>query len=114
MDPLIIYLQEGNLPEDRQEAKKVRRKSPRYYVSEEGKLYKRSYLGPYLLCVHSLRNCTKGYVEVTWEEGLWHIGLLPRGTGGRACRSKPKNFLKSVTNAKDLFLTSISLEEFLI
>ena len=52
MDTILAYLQEGNLPEDKKEAEKIRRKSPRYWVSEEGKLYERSYSGLYLLCVH--------------------------------------------------------------
>uniref|UniRef100_A0A2N9I389 Uncharacterized protein n=1 Tax=Fagus sylvatica TaxID=28930 RepID=A0A2N9I389_FAGSY len=37
---------------DQKEAAKIRKTATRYWVSREGKLYKRSYTGPYLLCVH--------------------------------------------------------------
>ena len=49
MDPLVTFLKQGLLPEDKGEVEKV---PPRYWLSEEQKLYKRSYTGPYLLCVH--------------------------------------------------------------
>ncbi|XP_075642032.1 uncharacterized protein LOC142613533 [Castanea sativa] len=52
MDPIITFLQHGVLPEDKGIAEKVRRSAPRYWLSEEHKLYRRSYSGPYLLCVH--------------------------------------------------------------
>ena len=40
------------LPEDKGEVEKVHRKAPHYWLSKEQKLYTRSYIGPYLLCVH--------------------------------------------------------------
>jgi ribonuclease HI len=52
MDPLIAYLQNDQLPEDQKEADIVKRKAPGYWLSKEGSLYKRSFSGPYLLCVH--------------------------------------------------------------
>ena len=52
MDPLFTFLRNGILPEDKTEAKKVHRKVPRFWLSDDQKLYKRSYLGPYLLCIH--------------------------------------------------------------
>ena len=52
MDPIVTFLKQELLPEDKCEAEKVRRNSPRYWLSKEQKLYKRSYSGPYLLCVH--------------------------------------------------------------
>jgi len=52
MDPIVLFLNEGILPQEKGEAKKVRRKAPRFWLSEEQKLYKRSFFGPYLLCVH--------------------------------------------------------------
>ena len=30
----------------------IKRKAPKYWVSKEGSLYRRSFTGPYLLCVH--------------------------------------------------------------
>ena len=52
MDPIITFLKRGLLPEDKHEVEKVHKGVPRYWLSEEQKLYKRSYLRPYLLCVH--------------------------------------------------------------
>ena len=50
------------MPKDRIKAKKIRRKAPRFWLSEDQKLYKRSYSGPYLLCIHPKA------VEVLFEE----------------------------------------------
>ena len=33
-------------------ADKIRREATNYWLSEDHKLYKRSFSGPYLLCVH--------------------------------------------------------------
>lgn len=51
MDSIIQFLKEDTLPEERLEADKVRRKTTRFWLSENQKLYKRSFSGPYLLCV---------------------------------------------------------------
>lgn len=53
MDPMVSFLKDGTLPEDKMEAEKTRRKALWYWLSEEQKLYKWPQLGPYLLCVHS-------------------------------------------------------------
>ena len=52
MDSIMQFLKEDTLPEERVEADKVRRKATRYWLSENQKLYKRSFSRPYLLCVH--------------------------------------------------------------
>ena len=52
MDPLVTFLKQGLLPEDRGEAEKICRKGPCYWLSEEQKLNKCSHSGPYLLCIH--------------------------------------------------------------
>jgi len=52
MDPILLFLEKDILPEEKSEAEKVRRKAPRFWLSEDKKLYKRSFSGPYLLCVH--------------------------------------------------------------
>ncbi|XP_065629678.1 uncharacterized protein LOC136067549 [Quercus suber] len=49
MDPLVKFLKEDILPEEKGEADKIRRKAARFWLSEDQKLYKRSYSGPYLL-----------------------------------------------------------------
>ena len=52
MDSIIQFLKKDILPEERLEVDKIRRKATRYWLSENQKLYKRSFSGPYLLCVH--------------------------------------------------------------
>ena len=46
MDPISLYLERDILPEKKFEAEKVRRKVPRFWLSEDRKLYKRSFSGP--------------------------------------------------------------------
>ena len=52
MDSILLFLEKDVLPEEKFEANKVRRKAPRFWLSEDRKLYKRSFSGLYLLCVH--------------------------------------------------------------
>ena len=51
MDPIVLFLRDDILPEDKSEVDKVRRKAPRFWLSEDQKLYKCSFFGPYLLCI---------------------------------------------------------------
>ncbi|XP_065621064.1 uncharacterized protein LOC136063941 [Quercus suber] len=76
MDPIMRFLKDDILPQDKSEAKKVRRKAPRFWLSEDHKLYRRSYSGPYLLCVHPET------VELLLEE--LHEGICGSHTGGRS------------------------------
>ncbi|XP_056856571.1 uncharacterized protein LOC130506993 [Raphanus sativus] len=50
MTPIISYLRYSTLPEDRDESRKIRCQAARYCFSE-GKLYRRSFSGPYLRCL---------------------------------------------------------------
>ena len=52
MDSISLFLKKDILPQEKSKAEKVRRKAPRFWLSEDRKLYKRSFSGPYLLCVH--------------------------------------------------------------
>ena len=52
MDSIIRFLKEEILPKEKIEVDKIRRKATSYWLSEDHKLYKRSFSGPYLLCVH--------------------------------------------------------------
>ena len=52
MDFIVLFLKEDILPEGKSEADKVRRKVPHFWLSEDQKLYKRSFSGPYLLCIY--------------------------------------------------------------
>ena len=76
MDPIILFLSKDILPEDKSEADKVRRKAPRFWLFEDQKLYKRSFFGPYLLCIHLEAS------ELLLEE--LHEGICGSHTGGRS------------------------------
>ena len=52
MDSIVLFFKEDVLPEDKFEADKVRRKAPRFWLTKNQKLYKRSFSGLYLLYVH--------------------------------------------------------------
>ena len=76
MDPISLFLERDMLPKKKSEAEKVRRKAPRFWLSEDRKLYKRSFSGPYLLCVHPEAS------ESLLEE--LHEGVYGSHTGGRS------------------------------
>ena len=76
MDPIALFLKEDVLPENKSEADMVRRKAPRFWLFEDQKLYKRSFSGPYLLCVHPKA------VELLLEE--LHKGICGSHTRGRS------------------------------
>jgi hypothetical protein len=76
MSPILAYLKKDVLPEDQKEADRIRRIAPRDWVSKEGHLYKRSYTGPYLRCVHP-----DIVQDLLWEI---HEGVYGGHTGGRS------------------------------
>jgi len=76
MDPIVLFFKEDILPESKFEADKIRRKAPRFWLSMDQKLYKRSLSGPYLLCVHLEA------VELLLEE--LHEGICGSHMGGRS------------------------------
>ena len=76
MDSIIRFLREDILPEERMKANKIRRKATSYWLSEDHKLYKRSFSGPYLLCVHL--ELTESLLEELHEE------ICGSHTGGRS------------------------------
>ena len=76
MDSIVLYLREDILLEDKLEAEKIRRKAPRFWLSEDQKLYKHSFSGPYLLCVHPEAT------ELLLKE--LHEGICESHTGGQS------------------------------
>ena len=76
MDPIVSFLKDDVLPEEKPEAERIQRKTPRLWLSEDHKLYKRSYSGPYLLCVHPEAS------ELLLEE--LHEGVRRSYIGGRS------------------------------
>ena len=52
MDLIIEFLAEDRVLDDESEANKIRRIALRYWLLADGKPYRRSFGGPYLLCLH--------------------------------------------------------------
>ena len=52
MDAIVAFLKKEKLPDDHNEAHKIRLKSARFNLIAEGHLYRRSFTGPLLRCVH--------------------------------------------------------------
>ncbi|RIA05303.1 hypothetical protein BRARA_K00404, partial [Brassica rapa] len=50
MTPIVWYLKDDILSENRNESKKIKKQAARYCLSQ-GVLYRRSFAGPYLRCV---------------------------------------------------------------
>ena len=76
MDFIVLFLKEDVLPENKFETDKVRSKTPRFWLSEDQKLYKRSFSGPYLLCIHTEA------IELLLEK--LHEGICGSHTGRRS------------------------------
>ena len=75
MDPILLF-EKDILSKEKSEVEKERRKAPQFWLSEDKKLYKRSFFGPYLLCVHPETS------ESLLEE--LHEGICGSHTGGRS------------------------------
>ena len=80
MDSIVLFLKKDILPEGKSEADKVQRKAPRFWLSEDQKLYKRSFSRPYLLCIHLEVS------ELLLKE--LHEGICGSHTGGRSLSHK--------------------------
>ena len=76
MDPIISFLKEDILPSNKLEAEKIRRKASRFWLSRDQKLYKRSFSGPYILCIHPETS------ELLLKE--LHEGICESHTEGRS------------------------------
>ena len=76
MNSIVLFLKEDVLPEDKSKAKKVQRKAPQFWQSENQKLYKRSFSSPYLLCIHPEA------VKLLLEK--LHEGICESHMGGRS------------------------------
>ena len=76
MNPIIEFLAEDRVPDDESETNKVRRVASRYWLSADRKLYRRSFGGPYLLCLHP-RKVNELLAEL-------HEGVCGSHVGGRS------------------------------
>ena len=97
MDSIVLFLKEDVLPEEKSEVDKVRRKAPRFWLFKDQKLYKRSFSGPYLLCIHPktvellLEELHEGICGSHTGADLCLIGPLFKDIGGQTCRGKHKS-----------------------
>ena len=97
MDSIVLFLKEDVLPKSKFEADKVRKKAPRFWLSEDQKLYKRSFFSPYLLCIHL--EVVELLLEKLHEEicgsytgvDLCLIGPSHKTIGGQICKRKHNN-----------------------
>jgi len=80
MDPIVLFLKNDILPEGKSKVDKVQRKAPWFWLSEDQKLLKRSFFGPYFLCIHPEA------LELLLEE--LHEGIWGSHTGSRSLSHK--------------------------
>ena len=78
-DPLLKFLVSRTFPECPKETRKIKLRNPRFWASMDQKLYQKSFLGPYLLCVNEnkvdplLYEVHEGIRGGTQAEGPWPI-----------------------------------------
>ncbi|GJZ33200.1 reverse transcriptase domain-containing protein [Tanacetum coccineum] len=84
MTPIMEYLKDGTLPDDRKEASKLRIKA-RQYELMEGTLYRRSFLKLWLRCVGSLQ---ASYMIREIHEGSCSMHAGPRSVVTKAMRDR--------------------------
>ena len=73
MDPIIDFLADDRISDDKKEANKVRRVASQNWLSGGRKLYRRSFGGPYLSCLHPEK---VGQLLAELHEGICgsHVG----------------------------------------
>ena len=76
MNPISMFLEREVLPKEKSKAEKVRRKVPWFWMSEDKKLYKRTFSRPYLLCVRP--DASESLLEEL------HEGVCGSRIGGRS------------------------------
>ena len=76
MDSIVLFLKDDILPKEKGKVDKVQKKAPCFWLFEDRKLYKCSFLGPYLLCIHPKT------IEPLLEE--LHEGICGSHTGGKS------------------------------
>ena len=97
MDSIVLFLKENILPKSKFEADKVRRKATQFWLSENQKLYKRSFSSLYLLCIHPeavkllLEKLHEGICGSHTRVDLCLTGPSLKDISGQRCRGKRKS-----------------------
>ena len=81
--PIISYLQDGNLPQDTEEAKKIRKRATRFTILNDA-LYKRGFSMPYLKCVDEEE---ARYILEEIHEGIYGNHAGPRSLVNKVVRT---------------------------
>ena len=76
MDAIISYLRDEVLPEYKKAAHKLKLRAARFWLSPDGGLYRKSFTGPYLRCVHP--DLVSSFLTEI------HEGVCGSHTGGRS------------------------------
>ncbi|XP_076924280.1 uncharacterized protein LOC143586678 [Bidens hawaiensis] len=83
MNPIIRYLQEGIVPEGKQEARRLRIKAMQYEMINSA-LYRKSYLGPSLKCINYE---DAEYIIREIHEGICGMHMGAKMVAARAMRA---------------------------
>ena len=83
MTPIISFLQEGHLPQDADEAKKIKKRAARFTVFNDT-LYKRGISMPYLKCVDEDED---EYILEEIHEGICGDHAGPRSLVSKVIRT---------------------------
>ena len=106
MDPIIGYLRDDRLFEDKNKAHIIKLKAARFWLSPNDRLYKKLYTRPYLQCIH--RSKVEDFLYEI-HEGICgsHIGgrslayeLSTKATGGPTCKKTPSCMLENAKSAR--------------
>ena len=104
MAPIVIYLKDGRLPEDKDKAKKLRIKATKYVFIDEV-LYKKGFSQPYLRCLapdksnYLLREVHEGACENhSGARALVHKVVI-QDTIGQLFKQMLRPMSRCVTNA---------------
>ena len=83
MTPIILFLQDGHLPQDAGEAKKIKKRAARFTVLNDT-LYKRGFSMPYLKCVDEDE---AKYILEEIHEGIYGDHASPRSLVSKVIRT---------------------------
>ena len=96
MDPIVRFLKDDTLLEEKLETEKIRRNAHQFWLSEDHKFYKRSYLGLYLLCIRPkasellLEELHEGICGSHTRERSLSYQAITRDIGARDAKESPR------------------------